>query len=79
MIWTGELLAKQIDTAASKNIKNYEKNHLERIIHEGNAHIGRMLHYFPFSKTNPQVEADWCGWHNDHGALTALTSAMYMD
>jgi len=32
MIWTGELLAKQIDTAASKNIKNYEKNHLERII-----------------------------------------------
>lgn len=21
----------------------------------------------------------WCGWHLDHGALTGLTSAMYMD
>ena len=22
---------------------------------------------------------DWCGWHNDHGSLTALTSAIYTD
>ncbi|GAB5033508.1 Hypothetical protein NocV09_01400420 [Nannochloropsis oceanica] len=21
----------------------------------------------------------WCGWHNDHGSLTGLTSAMYLD
>ena len=23
--------------------------------------------------------SSWCGWHNDHGSLTGLTSAMYMD
>ncbi len=23
--------------------------------------------------------ASWCGWHNDHGSLTGLTSAMYID
>ena len=49
MISTGELLARQIDNAATQKVKNYEKNHLERIIHNGKAHIGRMLHYFPFS------------------------------
>lgn len=21
----------------------------------------------------------WCGWHNDHGSLTGLTPAMYLD
>lgn len=25
------------------------------------------------------ADADWCGWHNDHGTLTGLTSAMYFD
>jgi len=24
------------------------------------------------------LDASWCGWHNDHSALTALTSAMYI-
>jgi hypothetical protein len=37
-----------------------------------------MLHYFPFTQKGTG-DGDWCGWHNDHGALTALTSAMYMD
>ena len=22
--------------------------------------------------------SDWCGWHNDHGSLTALVPAMYL-
>ena len=25
------------------------------------------------------AENDWCGWHNDHGTLTGLASAMYLD
>ena len=25
------------------------------------------------------IEDNWCGWHNDHSALTALTSALYID
>ncbi|KAG2486583.1 hypothetical protein HYH03_014753 [Edaphochlamys debaryana] len=42
----------------------------------------RLLHYFP----TPQLEGpaqtapqDWCGWHYDHGSLTGLTSALYLD
>jgi hypothetical protein len=50
MIETGILLAKHIDSAAMMNVKNYEKNHLARIVKEGKAHIGRMLHYFPFAQ-----------------------------
>ena len=23
--------------------------------------------------------SDWCGWHNDHGSLTGLVPAMYMN
>lgn len=78
MIKTGGLLAQQIDAAAKKMVKNYRKDHLTQTIHEGRQHVGRMLHYFPFSQKGSS-EADWCGWHNDHGALTALTSAMYIN
>lgn len=78
MIKTGGLLAQQIDAAAKKKVKNYQKDHLTRIIQEGQQHVGRMLHYFPFSQKGA-AEGDWCGWHNDHGALTGLTSAMYID
>jgi hypothetical protein len=52
----------------------------------------RLLHYFPLSeelvgekeKKTPASSVDddfssWCGWHNDHGSITVLTSAMYMD
>lgn len=78
MIKTGALLAQQIDAAAQKKLKNYKKSHLTDIINQGHQHIGRMLHYFPFSEKGA-AEGDWCGWHNDHGALTSLTSAMYID
>ena len=78
MIKTGVLLGKQIDIAASKKVPDYEKDTLTRVIEEGQGHIGRMLHYFPFEEKG-ETEDDWCGWHNDHGALTALTSAMYID
>jgi len=49
MIQTGGLLARQIDAAAKKAVKNYQKDHLTRIIQEGKQHVGRLLHYFPFS------------------------------
>ena len=50
----------------------------------------RLLHYF--SRTPEEVAASvaeaeanddefssWCGWHNDHGSLTGLVSAMFLD
>lgn len=78
MIDTGLLLAKQIDAYAHDKIKTYPEGHLTRIIATGKGHIGRILHYFPFQEKGT-AEDDWCGWHNDHGSLTALTSAMYLD
>jgi isopenicillin N synthase-like dioxygenase len=32
----------------------------------------------PESESESESEA-WCGWHTDHGSLTALTPAMYLD
>ena len=74
----GALLALQIDAFAKSRIPNYEEKALHRMVTEGKCHIGRMLHYFPFEDKGA-AEDDWCGWHNDHGALTALTSALYTD
>ena len=78
MISVGTMVAKQIDELAHKQCPTYPKNKLQDVIRLGNAHVGRLLHYFPFN-TKENVEDDWCGWHNDHGALTALTSSMYID
>ena len=50
----------------------------QNIIQNGKSHVGRMLHYFPFENKG-DTEDDWCGWHNDHGSLTALTSAYFTD
>jgi isopenicillin N synthase-like dioxygenase len=51
---------------------------------------GRLLHYFPSNSTlastttedssDVSMETSWCGWHNDHGALTGLAlPALYLD
>ena len=80
MIHVGGLLARQIDAYAYSVVKNYDKDHLYRIISTGRSHVGRLLHYFPFDDKVAQDDADdWCGWHNDHGSLTALTSAILVD
>ena len=31
------------------------------------------------SAAEDEAISSWCGWHNDHGSLTALASAMYFD
>lgn len=48
-----------------------------------------MLHYFALTQEDldkqsdaPDLETEfsnWCGWHNDHGSLTGLVQALYMD
>lgn len=39
----------------------------------------RLLHYFPVTEEIDTTDMQWCGWHNDHGSLTGLCSAMYLD
>jgi len=40
----------------------------------------RLLHYFPHDlESATGDEDDWCATHLDHGCLTGLTSAMFID
>jgi hypothetical protein len=57
----------------------YETGKLERILSESHKTIGRLLHYFPVKQEDVHEDMQWCGWHNDHGTLTGLVSAMYLD
>ena len=78
MMDVGAMLAVQIDAYAKSVCSSYPEHSLQDIIRQGHSHIGRMLHYFPFEDKGA-TEDDWCGWHNDHGSLTALTSAIFTD
>lgn len=74
IIKTGSLLARHIDKYVASKVKSYAEGTLFNIVTKEAAAIGRLLHYFPQTG-----EANsWCGWHNDHGALTGLTSSMYL-
>lgn len=64
---------------------------LECVIRDSLTHKGRLLYYFSSSSsssnTDTGIDTDtnndsvdsWCGWHNDHSSLTALTPALYFD
>ena len=58
--------------------------HLSKVLKDSRYCKGRLLHYFAQSqddttKSTSNGVGDWCGWHNDHGSLTALVPAMYLD
>jgi len=79
----GILLAHQCDKLVNKYFAGAGK--LEEIIVNTRNHKARLLHYFPLEKyqqefqKNGGMQDDWCGWHNDHGSLTGLLSALYLD
>ncbi|EFN54659.1 hypothetical protein CHLNCDRAFT_135248 [Chlorella variabilis] len=59
---------------------------LHDILRQSPCPKGRLLHYFApvaTAGTNPvrscSIDANWCGWHTDHGSLTGLCSALYID
>jgi isopenicillin N synthase-like dioxygenase len=68
----GELVIKQSDKYFSERINHYTTNYLEKLLFPLKPKA-RMLNYYP----NP--EANWCGWHYDHGMLTSLISPIYFD
>jgi len=84
IVEVGKLVAKQCDKFVRTKCSSYPPNLLYRIIAESKCCKARLLHYFPMSdvvESLPQEElfSSWCGWHNDHGSLTGLTSAMFID
>ena len=92
IIDTAVLVAKACDRYALANIEGYEKGYLERVVKTSTTTKARLLHYFPpEASTQPHRQTEnksseedvnddsWCATHIDHGCLTGLTSALYVD
>ncbi|DBA03215.1 TPA: hypothetical protein N0F65_003935 [Lagenidium giganteum] len=85
---TGILVAHQCDRFVEAQCPDYESGKLHRIISQGKCSKARLLHYFALEQEDIErtraaktlEEAfSWCGWHNDHGALTGLVQAVFTD
>lgn len=82
VVEVGLLLAKHIDKYVKKMKPSYDGVKLYKTIKESQCCKARLLHYFPLENEQQEQEADlasWCGWHNDHGSLTGLIPAMYIN
>eukprot|EP01111_Echinosteliopsis_oligospora_P015999 TRINITY_DN6510_c0_g1_i1.p1 TRINITY_DN6510_c0_g1~~TRINITY_DN6510_c0_g1_i1.p1 ORF type:complete len:378 (-),score=86.83 TRINITY_DN6510_c0_g1_i1:16-1149(-) len=78
----GLLLALQCDQFVHKKCGSYPSTKLHDIIKQSRTPKARLLHYFPVEEPKQGEQDDfssWCGWHNDHGSLTGLVPAMYLD
>lgn len=82
IINTGVLVARACDKYAEKEIPDYKPGYLEHVVKTSTTTKARLLHYFPADadKATPAVmDDDWCATHLDHGCLTGLTSAMFIN
>ena len=92
VIDTAVLVARACDRYASAKIDGYQTGYLERVVKTSTTTKARLLHYFPsdlFAAPGEDEESmpnkqgteddDWCATHIDHGCLTGLTSALYID
>lgn len=93
IIDTAALVARACDRYALANIDGYTEGYLEHVVKTSLTTKARLLHYFPTedssSSTTTTTSAteekgevnddDWCATHVDHGCLTGLTSAMFID
>jgi len=90
IIDVGILVAYQCDLYVKKCVPSYPEGRLARLIETSKCAKARLLHYFPKSTEElesmasgggsaDQAFSDWCGWHNDHGSLTGLTPAMFLN
>jgi isopenicillin N synthase-like dioxygenase len=87
IVKVGILLGKQCDGFVNSKAPTYLENKLHNIIDTSLCCKARLLHYFPYIKPDVELEctndendfSSWCGWHNDHGSLTGLVSAIFLD
>lgn len=82
IIDTAALVARACDKYAEANIEGYQKGYLEHVVKTSVSTKARLLHYFPSQESSNDAsgdEDDWCATHLDHGCLTGLTSAMFVD
>jgi len=79
MVQVGLLVAAQCDRFVSKLVTIPPELQLAKLIQESQTCKARLLHYYAIKNDpTPRVRDSWCAWHNDHGSLTGLVSAMYM-
>jgi hypothetical protein len=76
------LVARACDRYAEREITGYSKGYLEHVVKTSTTTKARLLHYFPVEVKEGAGKADdddWCATHLDHGCLTGLTSAMFIN
>ena len=80
IINVASLVARACDQYAQGSVEGYKPGYLEHVVKTSHVSKARLLHYYP-SKSIPgdPSEDDWCATHLDHGCLTGLTSAMFVD
>ncbi|KAI0126401.1 hypothetical protein BJ170DRAFT_670775 [Xylariales sp. AK1849] len=82
IIDTAVLVARACDRFAEKEIDGYPKAYLEHVVKSSSTTKARLLHYYPMTEevmARGDEEDNWCSLHKDHGCLTGLTSAMFVD
>lgn len=84
IVSTAVLVARACDLYAVKHVQGYRPGYLEHVVRTSVSTKARLLHYFPSPPSSSEGEAegeedDWCATHLDHGCLTGLTSAMFVD
>ncbi|KAL4928538.1 uncharacterized protein BDV17DRAFT_263759 [Aspergillus undulatus] len=90
IIDTAVLVARACDRFAGGEIEGYDAGYLERVVRGSFTTKARLLHYFPTpdnaengdegeGEEGEENDDDWCATHLDHGCLTGLTSAMFID
>jgi len=89
MVTVGALVANRCDIHVQRHWQHASENgggnissRLENIIRSSKCAKGRLLHYFPVEEPSAAAANDlqdsWCGWHTDHGSLTALCCGAYL-
>lgn len=82
------LVARACDRYAAAKIEGYQGGYLERVVRTSLTTKARLLHYYPsnvtginddLDKDEKDDDDDWCATHLDHGCLTGLTSAMFLN
>lgn len=76
-------MAQACDQYAEANIEGYKPGYLSHVVTSSLTTKARLLHYFPTQSSSNEHKKDddddWCATHVDHGCLTGLTSAMFLD
>merc|ERR1712232_1364987 len=81
----GHLICQQLDaylerlTSDLPKERQHPKGKLTKMFKHDIQYKGRLLHYFPLEeKFNKNLDS-LCGWHLDHGSITILLAALYLD